>query len=135
MSLNFDFTRIENYKEKCWKGDEVDPLCEALIWATLMTDIGFLTEEVAEEFLTRMKIAYGTPVLHRRDEETGEMKPSWPTLEEIKSFAGLKTNVPTLSRREWIQKRLRVEKEKMLRRFSEEDPLESARVDTQSLYR
>jgi hypothetical protein len=95
MSLSFDLTKIKNWKETCWMTTEgetestMNPITDGLIWYTLITGIGEITEKNYVEFYKRMTLhdkVNGTVLLKK-----GEPRPI--TLEEVKAHIGLHTNV------------------------------------------
>jgi len=87
MSLNYQYHGVENTKS--WSKADWE-LYDALIWATMAADIGYLNELSAEEFCRR--VAY-CGVLNVKI-----------TPESIKKFYGLTTNVSTLTATQWAQK-------------------------------
>jgi hypothetical protein len=69
MALTWNVSQIIDYKELCWNpcdppeiGDDgenrvmIDPITDGLIWATLMTGIGTITEKNYEEFWCRLEM-------------------------------------------------------------------------------
>ncbi len=69
MPLTWDVSKIIDYKELCWNpcdppeiGDDgenramIDGVTDGLIWATLMTGIGTITEANYEEFWSRLEM-------------------------------------------------------------------------------
>jgi hypothetical protein len=97
MSLDWDATRVENFEEKT-NTDEGWAACQTIIFATISTNIGEITEENAREFLARyqlfLQLVGSTTEL--KEEET-ELKE-----EDVRKFVGLRTNVVTLTRKQWL---------------------------------
>src|SRR4030095_9065719 len=103
MSLNYDLTRVED-KDWIWipitevygpdsyhvkndpEGKVMNPRMEALIFATMSTDIGRITEANYEEFYQRYLIWHRCVL--------GETNP-YLKLEDVKKGIGLSTNAHT----------------------------------------
>lgn len=100
MSLNFDLKNIENYEEKCWIDDKINPRTETVIFATMWVGMGEITEDNADEFYARFKIAEksGGPFMFM-DGEDYEFTP-----EDIIDHIGLRTNAGYESRQQWIKR-------------------------------
>ena len=109
MSLNWDITDIENYKELCWldkedprvegiapgiwttnkDGQLLNPTTLSMIWATLYTGIGDVKESNVEEFYARATL-FGTYKI---------------TMQDVKDHIGLSTNVfPEETRTKWVKR-------------------------------
>lgn len=112
MSLDWDLTNIKDNETVCWIPDPTDdmpdavsmnPVTEALIWATLAVDIGRLTEENLDEFAYRLHFweRMFSPYLI----ENGKGREM--TYKEIKAHVGLSTNVMNISRAQWMKKNTR----------------------------
>jgi len=92
MSLNWDTTNIKNNDTVCWlpknaDGDELmRPVTNSIIWATMGTDIGHITEANAYEFFLRNRII-----------GTIYNAPETFTLQDVIDHVGLKVNVLTLT--------------------------------------
>lgn len=104
MSLDFDLSGIKDYETKCHykfnnNGTEVsriNPVTEALIFATMFCGIGRIEEANAEKFHERLNAwekCVGS-VIFRGDGYKGH---PYITLEEVQYHIGLRTNVSTLS--------------------------------------
>lgn len=98
MSLDWDLTKIKNYKELCWEKNEDDtstlnPVTESLIWLTMGIGIGKITEDNASEVYCRVAMyekLFGTMLSYWKD---GEKVSVAITPEDIHSHIGLSTNV------------------------------------------
>lgn len=109
MSLNYDLSALP--PEVAFKGDEIDPITDAIIWYAMFTGMpGELTEKTLPEFIARVQLmeALTGPML--RD---GEGKPHPLTPEEIMARKGLKTGVTNIglrhiargeSRAQWLKR-------------------------------
>lgn len=102
MSLDWDLTGIEDYEELCWIPDPdgathedgrprktLSVITEAIIWLTISTGIGEITDKTAEEFYARSVLIgklYG-PAYY----EDGEGRQL--TVDQIRQHKGLRTNV------------------------------------------
>lgn len=107
MSLDFSFKNIADYKSKVFHPADENrhhPVTETMIWATMIVDIGRLTEANAGEFYWRMNFA------RRLDGVWGSVGfgegAMWPlTLADVKDHVGLITNVVTITnRKKWLSK-------------------------------
>lgn len=89
MSLNFDLSKVHNWRE-------IDPAVrESIIWDTMIVGIGEITEATAEKFYARVR-AYESiteNVLYEfvSDDEPAVPRPATPA--DVRSMIGLKTNV------------------------------------------
>jgi hypothetical protein len=87
MSLDFNLSKIKNYKELCFNVDgEIKSLTQALIFATMAVDIGVISDKTLDKFVTRLRaweMFHGT-VLHDRGPITRD---------EVEAHIGLSTNV------------------------------------------
>ena len=99
MPLDFNWSKVENYKEVCWRHEDgrVNGLTEAVIWATMTVGIGEITNENYEEFHRRLLEA----------DICAGFKGENFTLEHIRKHIGLSTNVSELTRAAW-EKRLKL---------------------------
>ena len=94
MSLDWSISECEDWKELTT--DEEWPVTNALIWLTISTDIGRITEKTVDEFYRRIRIVeriHGIPY-YQIDPETKKRR-SLVTYEGIKRRIGLNTNVIT----------------------------------------
>jgi len=105
MALHWNLTDIKNLKDVCWvnEGDErsLNPITEAIIWSTIVVQIGKITEKNVDEWVWRL---YYTSKLGR-----GKLIPDTdryrnPTRDELMLHIGLSTNVSTISRREFCSR-------------------------------
>lgn len=108
MSLNYDLRSVKLFQEKkarqeheeetnsketpFWEADEWDVL-ESIVFATLSTNIGEITEDNAREFVVRHLLC---------NRVLGFPPSPYITHENVKKFVGLCTNVPTLTRAQWL---------------------------------
>jgi hypothetical protein len=101
MSLNWDLTAIEDRlgtKEydalitSPFNKDELHPVTNALIWASMVVHLDGITESTAEEFYKRLALvqAYDGPFL-----AGGSI---YITRQDVLDHIGLKTNVKSLRR-------------------------------------
>lgn len=89
MSLNWDISKVENYKEKA---DKNWNLLESLIWSSMSIGMGKLTKDNLDEWLYRLN----------RIELENHSDRRW-TEEHVSMFIGLRTNVGTLTATEFDQ--------------------------------
>lgn len=87
MSLNWDLKSVNNMEQVCFPGGKMSDVTNNLIWATVITNLGEITEENAEEFYHRLQFSGNCS------------KNDWSdiTLENVKAHIGLKTNVTTIT--------------------------------------
>ena len=95
MSLDYKLTDIEDYEEKCWgcetRGEDyMNMKTEVLIFATMVIDLGEITEKNCIEFYTRMMMY---SMINGCYDSI--------TLEDVKAHIGLKTNVPDKTKAKW----------------------------------
>ena len=89
MSLDYVYlgeTVLSKLSEEQWK------LFDALIWATMAVDIGYVCEESAEAFVHRVNKQH----LLTLDRDL--------TVDDVRPFFGLRTNVLTLPDEEWAKR-------------------------------
>lgn len=106
MSLDWNVSNIENYRDKCYIEDGVaengekmyrlNGTTEALIWSTMLIDMGEITEKNAQEFYSRIHIweALNVPMIIRTDSKGISPK-------DVYDHIGLKTNVNTTTFAKW----------------------------------
>lgn len=106
MSLDWNLSKIENYKEVCFSTNEngediLNPRTEALIWLTMAVDIGKITEENAIEFYARVSLWENmfTPMLSSFEDHKKVYHKITP--EDVKKHIGLSTNVSKISDAAW----------------------------------
>jgi hypothetical protein len=122
MALVWDLTDIANADEVCWleapedmpmqgisKGDVVmNPVTNALIWATMTVDLPGITRENAPEFYTRLRFVerLDGPMLIRAevDGKRPEGEAAFITMREIVAHIGLKANVSQKTRSAWLSR-------------------------------
>jgi hypothetical protein len=104
MSLNFDLTKIKDHEEVCFTtaksddpgqgikaGDRImNPLTNALIWATMSVGWGVIEEETYEAWFERLRLVERTsgPFLF-----VNGGQPYSITKEDVRKHIGLRTNV------------------------------------------
>jgi hypothetical protein len=118
MSLTWDITAVKDSKEICWipckeKGKEdkfeLGVVTHTLIWSTMLIGMNSITEKNSKEFhkrLTEFEVIHGAGMIL----EKGEARQ--PTIEEIKSHVGMKTNATIMDSRKWGNNLKRLVKEK-----------------------
>lgn len=93
MALRWD---ISNCKDvEAIKTDEEWPVTNALIWSTLVLQIGTITDKNIDEFCERMSICqkcFGALMVNPKGEDR------WITRKDIEKRIGLRTNVTTESK-------------------------------------
>ena len=112
MSLDWNLEEIQGNKELCWIDAENDkvrmnPVTETLIFATISTGIGKITEENWSEFYTRLKVfeKLEGPFLVKGDGSDWWIEPS-----DVENHIGLSTNVgfKDKSRSAWCREQLSI---------------------------
>lgn len=126
MSLDWNIENVENWKEVCYpikdeSGEEVDrhidPILNLLIWSSLAVDLGRIEEENIDEwlwrcsFLARIGASMGERAI--KDENGNTLlrengrpiyEPFVPTVDELRRFCGLHTNVAKQSRNKFVRR-------------------------------
>ena len=111
MSLDWRVNDIANYKELCWQatgeknkdGDDtfrLNPVTDALVWATMTVGIPRITEKNWKEFFVRQGAVDHVcgPALSNR--KTGK---SMLTEEAIHAHIGLATNASTITAAKFLK--------------------------------
>lgn len=101
MSLDYNISNIEDKDTVCWDGNGTMKLMTShLIWATMFVEIGEIKEDNAGEFYARLSLLYGIgeAITHVR----GDGEDVLASAEDIVAHIGLKTNVTTRTRRQWL---------------------------------
>lgn len=99
MSLNWNLSKIKNSDELCWPADrkgsenEMNPITNALIWATMSVGIGQITEKNYIEFFGRCELISRLSGAPLREFKDGKRHDVDFTLADIKAHIGLSTNV------------------------------------------
>ena len=104
MSLNWDISKVSGKDGLCWIGDPdedgkryLNPVTDALIWATMAVGMGEITERNAEQFFRRLRaweLAIGSMLRMPRETADGIVMDDYmiePS--DIVAHVGLKTNV------------------------------------------
>jgi hypothetical protein len=131
MSLDWQVDGIANYESVCWiPTGEVDsegeprkwlnPVTEALIWATISVGIGEITAANAQEFYARLSTYERTTgaAFLRQPNDDGSVSDYHITPADILAHVGLRTNVfPKESDAKFREKLWRVGREYADRRW------------------
>ncbi len=93
MSLNWDVSNVENFKEK--KG----PVLDSLIWLTMEIGIPEFTEKNVDQVYARTHAVESVlgSYMRQHDEETGKTTDRPFTKEDIRNYIGLCTNASSLT--------------------------------------
>lgn len=103
MSLDYDLSKCPNEWDWYWS-DEQREVTRAIIFSTMWVGIGDITEKNLEEFVERfnmwdLSLGYGSATFQEVNKRTGEKKNKWMTVDMLRPYVGLHTNVyPTESR-------------------------------------
>ena len=92
MALISDVTKVKNFKKLCYnKDDSMNPVTHALIFGSMATGIGEITEKTVEKVAERFAALElsGVTYLLNKDEDSCRN----PTLDEVRAHIGLETNV------------------------------------------
>lgn len=115
MSLNFELSDIENYRETGYDAEGVlRPETKSLIFATMVVGIGRITEGNAAEFYAR---------LHAFERLSGtylteQGKDVYLTPEDVQRHIGLSTNVANETRAKWLKRVLGGQVDDHVRRYN-----------------
>ena len=122
MSLNWTLDKIADWETVCYmeapcdipsqfvaKGDRMlNPVTNALIWATMAVDLPGITRENAAEFFARLRFTerLDGPMLIRAevDGKRPEGYAAFLTPEEVVAHIGLTANVTAKSRAQWLKR-------------------------------
>jgi len=110
MSLDWSIGNVDDYLNVCWieNKDEdnkrLNPVTEALVFATMSVGINRITDKNVYDFYLRSIVAadiYGMPLTfwNADERETRNFH-----LEEIKQHIGLSTNASTLTTNQFMKK-------------------------------
>jgi len=106
MSLDFHLYGIQNYQELCFKkledGGGITDFVRSLVWSSMAVGIGTLTEKNIDEWEFRLAVKYLKSQSTFACKAYGQHLQHMPTREELEKYIGLKTNVLTVSREEWM---------------------------------
>jgi hypothetical protein len=103
MSLNFDLSRIAEWRRVCVDDkDNIRPITDALIWLSMLVDLGEISKKNVHEWDVRLRALERVGFRQLFSEARGHFNPS---REEIEAHVGLRTNVHSKTRAAW-QKRL-----------------------------
>ena len=122
MSLNWQFTDT-NVFEAIPKTDEERTITDCIVWGTMQTDIGEITEKNIDEWLlrTQMLKKIGFPLANKLVDGKHE---GWvPTREDLTKRIGLATNVATITRPAFRKRIVRLLEDESLRtvKFEEKE--------------
>lgn len=100
MALHWNVTRCKGHKE--WKED-MWKLRDCLVWQTIAIHMNCITEANIEEFVRRCNIIPLYLTITTHDDGTKTNEPKRFTVEEVKPFIGLSTNMGTKSAKQWAR--------------------------------
>ena len=123
MSLNWNAQDVHDFE--ALHGDEVQwAITKAIVFRTMLTNMGEITEKNYEEFYTRIALCdrlFGS--LIGLTDEDAEMRDYFITLADVKRRIGLETNVHEQSKAKfngWLVRTLRRDVERSIREQREE---------------
>ena len=117
MSLDWNVGSVPNFEERCFV-ECVDPKkgkhrrladdTNALIWGTMVVDLGSINRKNINEWVWRMNFCemIGVSWMERFDDNDNVVG-YYPPVESVEDHIGLSTNVVTLTRRKWVTKMMR----------------------------
>lgn len=99
MSLNYDLSALP--EAVAFQGEEIHPITDAIIWYTLFTGIGELTDKTLPEFIARVRVIdkVDGPLLNAAPKDGGEELPYVLTDDDIIARKGLRTGVTNVGLR------------------------------------
>ncbi len=104
MSLDYKLSDIQGWREQCLRPSEEHPgkdrlarKTNALIWASLLVDLGCIDEGNVDEWDFRLRVIYRMGLGPTDDKDR-------PTRDDIEQHIGLRTNVYTISRVRFMTK-------------------------------
>jgi hypothetical protein len=123
VALSWNLSKIDNKDSICWieapedipghgvKAGEMvmNPITNALIWATISVDLPGITRENAAEFYARLRITeciFGAFLIRAEDEngKRPEGEAAFITMNEVIDHIGLTCNVSPTSRTKWLKR-------------------------------
>lgn len=125
MSLDWSIERVPNYKERCWvdippeeqnrmTGEvRLDDDTNALIWGSIMVDMGSITVRNIDEWCFRIQFLrrVGIDWIQYFD-DNDNIVGFYPSRCAVEDHIGLSTNVTTMTRAKWLNKiKRRLERE------------------------
>jgi len=108
VALTWDFTKCEDF-EALKESDAEWCITETLIWMTMATGIGDLTEKNAPEFYARVNLLekLDGASIRQTNKETGEVEDYHITFEDVRKRIGMVTNVfPMETRAKWLKRQI-----------------------------
>lgn len=107
MSLNWDLTRVQNREERYPPNSDggMNGVTHTLILLTMVTGIGEITEQTAEEFYIRVHFM---ELLQEHGFMTNDKREDvFITPQMVRDHIGLTCNVSFESRAKWMQSRIK----------------------------
>ena len=115
MSLDWNVSNVPNYKERCWVDvPAVNPRVSgevrladdtnALIWGSMMVDLGSITVKNIEEWCFRIEVLRWLDIRWMEHFEGDTVVGYFPDRESVEDHIGLTTNVTTMTRAKWMNK-------------------------------
>jgi hypothetical protein len=94
MSLDYKLTGIEDYENRCWQDDRLNPVTEVLVFMTMPVGINHITDKNVDTFYARLKLveALNGSFLRRAEGE-----PHYLSMDEVRAHIGLWTNAPLMT--------------------------------------
>lgn len=105
MSLRWEFTDKEAFAKLT---EEDRKLNDYFVWASLFLDMTSITEKNAPEWVWRWAFGSRLNGPYYTREVDGKQVPYVPTVEEVKKRVGLRTNVTQRTRKQFIDKAVRI---------------------------
>jgi hypothetical protein len=104
MSLNSDFSKCKNPDSVWDEKDQMRPIPNAIVYLTMLIDMGEITEKNAPEFYDRVAMYEKIlgPLLHMATDDGMVDLPI--TADNIRGLIGLSTNVSTKSRKHFLSR-------------------------------
>lgn len=116
MSLNWNLTKVKEL-DKLHEDDNWSGIIDMMIWATMMVDMGDITEKNWQEFAARIYLhqkMWGA-MLAQTDKETGKREDFFITPFHVKRLIGLSTNVGTKTNAQWLKRMGKLQMEEAAR--------------------
>jgi len=126
MSLDWTVEKVPNYKTRCWVDvpkeqqnraagigkRKLNSDTEALVWGTMMVDLGGITVRNIEEWCFRVEYLKRVGISWMDQFENDKVVGFWPDRQAIEDHIGLSSNVSNMTRPKWLNKiRRRLERE------------------------
>lgn len=97
MSLDWNLGKIDNFKEKCYNDDSLNPMTEALIFSTMIVGLNEISEKNVDEFYFRIALFESLFTTMLKTWENDEPVSVFIERDDIVNHIGLWTNASSMT--------------------------------------